>query len=70
MTKLKLFSCLCALSLLLAGCPNSQPSSSGHAPGDGHDHAAEKSGEHKTGDGHDHSAEKSGEHKAGDGHDH
>jgi len=68
MTKLKLFSCLCALSLLLAGCPDSK--SSGPAPGDGHDPAAEESGEHKADDGHHHEAEKSGEHKADDGHDH
>ena len=69
MTKSKLFACLCALSLL-AGCPNSQPGGAGHAPGDGHDHSAEKTDAHKEGDGHDHSAETAGEHKEGDGHDH
>lgn len=50
-----------SLALCITGCPDK--GSSGHSPGDGHDHGT--SPVHSDGDGHDHSA-----HKDGDGHDH
>lgn len=52
-----------SLALCITGCPDK--GSSGHSPGDGHDHDHDTSPVHSEGDGHDH-----GEHKDGDGHDH
>jgi predicted small secreted protein len=61
---------LVALLLLagttLIGCPGN--SSSGHGPGDGHDHGT--SPVHSEGDGHDHDKGKAKGHDEGDGHDH